>query len=107
MEAFEYGDILAGQRAGKDAYVQFLNRGSMSLGLYLLPAGSQDTQTPHLEDEIYYVVSGRGDILVAGERRPVLPGSIVFVEKHVDHRFVDITEDLSILVFFAPQHTRD
>lgn len=107
MEAYEYSDILAGQLAGEDAYVQFINRGSMSLGLYALPAGSEDTQSPHLEDEIYYVVSGRGDILVAGERRPVRPGSIVFVEKHVDHRFVDITEDLAILVFFAPQHTRD
>ena len=107
MEAYEYGDILAGQRASEDGYVQFINRGSMSLGLYVLPAGSEDTQTPHLEDEIYYVVSGRGDIVVAGERRLVQPGSIVFVEKQVDHRFVDITEDLSILVFFAPQHTRD
>lgn len=107
MEAFEYENILAGQRAGEDSYVQFLNRGSMSLGLYVLPAGTEDTQTPHLEDEIYYVVSGRGNILVDTERRPVQPGSIVFVEKHVDHRFVDITEDLSILVFFAPQHTRD
>jgi mannose-6-phosphate isomerase-like protein (cupin superfamily) len=53
------------------------------------------------------VVSGRGEILVADERRPVQPGSIIFVAKHVDHRFVDITEDLSILVFFAPQHTRN
>lgn len=107
MEAYEYGEVLAGQQAGGEAYVQFINRGSMSLGLYVLPAGAEDTQTPHLEDEIYHVVSGRGDILVAGERRPVGPGSIVFVEKHVDHRFVDIAEDLAILVFFAPQHTRD
>jgi len=107
VETFEYDDILAGQRAGEDAYVQFLNRGSMSLGLYVLPAGTEDTQTPHLEDEIYYVVSGRGNIVVDGERRPVQTGSIIFVAKHVDHRFVDITEDLSILVFFAPQHTRD
>ena len=106
MEAFEYDEIVAGQRAGDDPYVQFINRGSMSLGLYVLPAGSEDTQTPHLEDEIYYVVSGRGAILVADERREVQPGSIIFVEKHVDHRFVDITEDLSILVFFAPEHTR-
>ena len=36
MEAFEYENILAGQRAGEDPYVQFLNRGSMSLGLYVL-----------------------------------------------------------------------
>lgn len=106
MEAFEYSDILAGQQAGEEAYVQFINRGSMSLGLYVLPAGSEDTQTPHLEDEIYYVVSGRGEITVDGERRPVQPGSIVFVAKHVDHLFVDITEDLAILVFFAPEHSR-
>ena len=107
MEAFEYQDILAGQQAGEDTYVQFINRGSMSLGLYVLPAGSEDTQTPHLEDEIYYVVSGRGTIVVDGERRPVQPGSIVFVAKLVDHRFIDIVEDLSILVFFAPQHARN
>lgn len=107
MEAFEYQDILAGQQAGEGTYVQFINRGSMSLGLYVLPAGSEDTQTPHLEDEIYYVVSGRGMIVVDGERRPVQPGSIVFVAKLVDHRFIDIVEDLSILVFFAPQHARN
>jgi hypothetical protein len=34
----------------------------------------------------------------------VQPGSIVFVAKEVEHRFVDIDEDLSILVFFAPEH---
>ena len=58
------------------------------------------------EDEIYYVVSGRGAIVVAGERRPVRPGSIVFVAKEVEHRFVDIEEDLSLLVFFAPSTDR-
>jgi hypothetical protein len=29
---------------------------------------------------------------------------MIFVAKEVDHRFVDIAEDLSLLVFFAPQH---
>lgn len=106
MEAYEFDDLLAGQQAGEEPYVQFINRGSMSLGLYVLPAGSEDTQTPHLEDEIYHVVSGRGEILVAGERRLVQSGSIIFVGKHVEHRFVDIAEDLAILVFFAPQHVR-
>ncbi len=44
------------------------------------------------------------EVEVAGERRPVQPGSIVFVAKAVAHRFVEIEEDLSILVFFAPEH---
>ena len=104
MNAFEYGEISQQQAESGKSYLQFINEGTMSLGLYALAAGSTDTQTPHDEDEIYYVVSGRGAIVVAGERRPVQPGSIVFVTKEVEHRFVDIEEDLSILVFFAPEH---
>ena len=104
MNAFEYGEISQQQAEGGNPYLQFLNEGTMSLGLYVLEAGSTDTQSPHAEDEIYYVVAGRAAIVVAGERRQVQPGSIVFVAKEVEHRFVDIEEDLSILVFFAPEH---
>jgi mannose-6-phosphate isomerase-like protein (cupin superfamily) len=104
LNAFEYGEIRQEQRESGKPYLQFINQGTMSLGLYALAAGSTDTQSPHDEDEIYYVVAGRGSIVVAGERRPVRPGSIVFVTKEVEHRFVDIEEDLSILVFFAPEH---
>jgi hypothetical protein len=32
---------------------------------------------------------------------------MVFVAKEVEHRFVDIEEDLSLLVFFAPEHRRE
>jgi len=104
MNAFEYGEISQQQAEGGNPYLQFLNEGTMSLGLYVLEAGSTDTQSPHAEDEIYYVVAGRAAIVVAGERRQVQPGSILFVAKEVEHRFVDIEEDLSILVFFAPEH---
>ena len=106
MNAFEFGEISQRQAASGLPYFQFINEGTMSLGLYVLTAGSVDEQSPHAEDEIYYVVSGRGAITVAGERRPVRAGSIVFVAKEVEHRFVDIEEDLSILVFFAPEHQR-
>jgi mannose-6-phosphate isomerase-like protein (cupin superfamily) len=104
MNAFEYGEVGRQQAASGKPYLQFINEGTMSLGLFVLPAGSTDTQSPHTEDEIYYVVAGRGAIDVAGERRAVQPGSIVFVAKEIEHRFVDIEEDLSILVFFAPEH---
>ena len=104
MNAFEYGEISQQQAESGKPYLQFINEGTMSLGLYVLAAGSTDTQSPHTEDEIYYVVAGHGAIVVAGERRPVRPGSIVFVAKEVEHRFVDIEKDLSILVYFAPEH---
>ena len=104
MNAHEFSEISQEQAASGKPYLQFINEGTMSLGLYVLTAGATDMQSPHAEDEIYYVVSGRGAIVVAGERRPVRPGSILFVAKEVEHRFVDIEEDLSLLVFFAPEH---
>jgi mannose-6-phosphate isomerase-like protein (cupin superfamily) len=104
MNAYELSKISQQQAESDKPYLQFINEGTMSLGLYALGAGADDTQSPHTEDEIYYVVSGRASIVAAGEWRPVQPGSIVFVAKEVEHRFVDIEEDLSILVFFAPEH---
>lgn len=106
MKRFELDDIRAARQRDGESYLQFLNEGSLSLGLYVLEAGSIDTQTPHAEDEVYYVIDGRAAIEVDGERRPVMAGSMVFVAKNVDHRFVDIEEELSLLVFFAPEHRR-
>ena len=74
----------------------------MSLGVYSLPAGGVDTQQPHTEDEIYYIVSGRCTMSVDGEDRLLEPGSVVFVAARVEHGFHTITEDMNILVVFAP-----
>lgn len=89
----------------ENRYLQFLTVPELSLGLYNLPAGAEDLQTPHLEDEIYYVVSGRGRLSAGDEDYPAEPGSILFVAKHIPHKFHDIEEDLHILVFFAPAHS--
>lgn len=105
MELFELADVSRAREERGERYHQFINAGSLSLGLYVLPAGSKDMQTPHAEDEVYYVLSGRAMVEVAGERRPVQPGTSIFVAKEVDHRFTDIEEELEILVFFAPQHS--
>jgi quercetin dioxygenase-like cupin family protein len=72
------------------------------MGLYELAAGSRDPQQPHSEDEVYYVVNGKGMIRIGDEDQAVQPGSIIFVAAHAVHYFHTINEDLSILVFFAP-----
>ena len=76
--------------------------GSLSLTIARWPAGSVDDQMPHTEDEVYYVLSGRAALVVEGSRTDVGPGSIAFVAAGDDHRFVDITEDLDVLVFWSP-----
>lgn len=102
MQAFEIGELLALQGQSSHAYLEFLRVPALSVGLYVLPAGGTDPQQPHSEDEVYYIVRGRGQIMVAGEHRTVEAGSVVYVQAHAEHRFHDITEDMHILVFFAP-----
>ena len=104
MDAFDLADVIASRERSGEPYLQFLNAGSLSVGLYALPAGGEDRQQPHVEDEVYYVVAGRAMLRVGEEDRAVGPGSIVFVGASVDHRFHAITEDLALLVFFAPEH---
>ncbi len=74
----------------------------MSAGLYVLPPGSADPQRPHREDEIYYVIRGRARFKAGAEDREVSAGSVIFVAAEVDHRFYDVTEELAVLVAFAP-----
>ena len=102
MQAYELADLISQRESSSKLYLEFLNVPDLSMGLYALPAGGTDPQSPHTEDEVYYVVSGRAKILVAEKDRDVQAGSIVYVEKNVAHHFHSIEEDLTVLVFFAP-----
>jgi mannose-6-phosphate isomerase-like protein (cupin superfamily) len=83
-------------------YREFLRVPAMSAGLYVLSAGSIDPQSPHHQDELYYVVRGRGRFRAAGEDTEISAGSLLFVAAEAEHKFYDIEEELSVLVFFAP-----
>jgi mannose-6-phosphate isomerase-like protein (cupin superfamily) len=89
------------EQSGK-RYLEFLRVPAMSAGVYVLPAGSDDPQSPHKEDEMYYVVRGRARMRAGSEDQAVSEGSIIFVAAGVEHRFFEITEELLVLVFFAP-----
>jgi quercetin dioxygenase-like cupin family protein len=102
MEAFDLARMLSGHDPSEEPYLEFLRVPSLSVGLYVLPVGATDPQQPHTEDEVYHVVGGRARIRVGAEDRVVEAGAVVFVEAGVDHRFYDIEEDLTVLVFFAP-----
>lgn len=102
MQAFELPQLVEERQRSERLYLEFLRVPTLSVGLYALPAGASDPQQPHTEDEVYYVVSGQGQLRVGGEDRAVQAGSIVFVGAGVEHRFHSIQRDLSILVFFAP-----
>src|SRR5919198_1222920 len=63
-------DLTAERARSQKAYFEFLRVPALSMGVYFLPAGGNDPQRPHREDEVYYVVSGRATVRADGERRP-------------------------------------
>ncbi len=93
---------LAARTAGGRAYHEFLRVSALSAGVYVLPAGGADPQRPHAEDEVYLALAGRGRFRAGTEDFPVAPGAVIFVPAGLAHRFHDITEELRLLVFFAP-----
>jgi mannose-6-phosphate isomerase-like protein (cupin superfamily) len=94
--------VIAEQRQTGRAYLEFLRVPALSMGVYRLAARGVDPQKPHLEDEVYYVVSGQGRVQVGAEDEAIGPGSIIFVPARAVHHFHQITDDLTLLVFFAP-----
>jgi len=89
------------KKAGK-RYLEFLRVPAMSAGIYTLAAGATDPQSPHKEDELYYVIRGKARMKAGNEDHPVEPGAVIFVAAGVEHRFYDIEQELTVLVFFAP-----
>lgn len=89
-----------------DPYREFLRVPSLNCGVYRLAAGQPDLQSPHEEDEVYYVVAGQGRFKAGDEDQAVSPGSVLFVRAGIEHRFHSITKDLEILVFFSSAPSR-
>ena len=87
--------------AGEHAVV-VLKRGTLdvALGLPLRPTG----QTPHAQDEIYFIIRGRGVLFHDGKRDPFVSGDLLFVAAGIEHQFEDTTPDLALWrVFYGPR----
>jgi len=109
MNGLEYFDLDALDKLAEQAqpYHEFLRRRGMSLGIYVLPAGGEDHQHPHSSDEVYVVLRGRAALRVRDQNHEVRQGSVISVDHGEEHRFVDVTEDLHVLVVFAPPDDPD
>jgi mannose-6-phosphate isomerase-like protein (cupin superfamily) len=91
---------------GTDAnhWVVHLSSADLSLGTYSIPAGGVDDQTPHTEDEIYVVQAGRATLVTTSGIVDVGPGSVIYVPAGEAHKFTEISEDLAMVVVFAPPY---
>jgi mannose-6-phosphate isomerase-like protein (cupin superfamily) len=83
-------------------WVEHFREPALRVGTFRIVAGGTDDQHPHAEDEIYVVRAGRARLVAGDESVAVGPGSVVFVPAGEVHRFVDVSEELEVLVVFAP-----
>lgn len=88
----------AGERA-----VTILRRGPLDVALSL-PQRPNKQQTPHAQDELYFIIRGRGFLLHDSKRVPFEPGDILFVAAGTEHQFEDTSDDLTLWRVFCGPH---
>src|SRR5262245_3702297 len=98
------GDYTAPPAGRPNHYVDQFRVPDLSVGTYSIPAGGTDDQTPHTEDEVYVVTAGRARLVTGSGTTDVKPGDVIHVPAGEAHWFVDVTEDLALLVVFAPAY---
>jgi mannose-6-phosphate isomerase-like protein (cupin superfamily) len=96
---------LPGQKTSKwpdgERFVEAFTHGSLLVELYA-PRGT-DPQTPHDRDEVYFIISGNGEFVVADDRERFSTGDALFVAAGVAHRFENFSADFAAwVVFYGP-----
>jgi mannose-6-phosphate isomerase-like protein (cupin superfamily) len=85
-----------------ERFANALAHGSMSVEVYS-PVDS-DPQTPHLQDELYFIHAGSGTFRLESEQYACQAGDCFFVPAGAEHRFEDFSSDfVTWVVFWGPK----
>jgi mannose-6-phosphate isomerase-like protein (cupin superfamily) len=85
-----------------ERFVEAFAHGALTVEIYA-PVG-RDPQSPHDRDEVYFVISGSGDFIVAGESSRFAAGDALFVAAGIEHHFENFTSDFTTwVVFYGPK----
>ncbi len=66
---------------------------------YYAPKGA-DNQTPHDQDELYFVISGSGTFERGAEKVAFAAGDVLFAAAHEPHRFSNFSDNFATWVLF-------
>jgi mannose-6-phosphate isomerase-like protein (cupin superfamily) len=89
------------QTAEQLRFATIFKRGTLSVECYA--PQTYDAQQPHLQDELYIIISGHGEFVNGHDRHSFSPGDVLFVPAGVDHRFEHFTDDFQTwVIFYGP-----
>ena len=93
-QVFDLPELMEKVVGNEPRIFEFLRVPSMSAAMYRLPAGCKDMQSPHLEDEVYVVLEGKGRLRIDDKDHDIKRSNILYVRANTLHSFFDIEEDL-------------
>jgi mannose-6-phosphate isomerase-like protein (cupin superfamily) len=83
-------------------FITMMAGGTMSVEVFA-PKG-EDLQEPHTQDELYFIHSGKSELIINGQRFDCAAGDAFFVAAGVQHRFENFSDDfVTWVVFYGPQ----
>ena len=86
-------------------FYTFINRDTLAAGVLVLQPGEEDTQEPHENDEVYFILKGDGFLKIKNKNYPVSKNKIYFVGKNIKHYFHGNSKELIVLYFFGGPDT--
>ena len=98
---FDLSAYLEKIKQSSSYFYTFINRDSLAAGILVLQAGEEDTQEPHDNDEVYYIISGDGFLKIKDKDYEVSKNKLFFVAKGVNHFFHGNKTELKVLYFFG------
>jgi len=92
-------DLLA---AEDGPFKTVFEHGSLSVEVY--QPEKVDLQQLHEQDEVYVIISGKGEFLNGDERMSFNAGDFLFVPAGVEHWFENFSDDFSTwVIFYGPK----
>lgn len=82
----------------------------LTVGIAEVPVGAPRPPRGHTHEqaEVYFFLSGTGEVVIEGESTPVTTGDAVFIPGNVEHMSVNTgAEPLRLLYFFAADSFAD
>ena len=102
---FDLATYLEKIKKSSSYFYTFINRDSLAAGVLVLKPGEEDTQEPHENDEVYYIISGDGFLKINDKDYEISKDKLFFVAKGVEHFFHGNTTELKVLYFFGGSDT--
>ena len=96
--------LLKGQESFDPAVKNFCMKGMLYVAYAMLQEGKAYEAHAHGDhEEVYYVISGKGQMTINGETRSIRDGDAVFIPAGDTHSIANTGEDFLIFLAFSAQ----